>query len=222
MAEPSTDNETGKATDEDRAEAQRIVKASEFGARVPRWAWQRWLLVLVAVGWSLFQLYATYSGALSPQKLGAIHLAFGFALAFLAYPAKHGSTQRIPWYDWLLAIVGVATALYIVVNYYNLIAVQGGLPITRDVWMGSALLIALTLAASRIVGIALAHVSHLALLGCGPRAGHPRALLQREAGWPTRCKDAVELARGEVEEEEDCLLLGPLRNRLHHAPARHR
>ena len=36
MAEPPTDNETGKATDEDLAEAQRIVKASEFGARVPR------------------------------------------------------------------------------------------------------------------------------------------------------------------------------------------
>ncbi|GAA5176096.1 MULTISPECIES: TRAP transporter permease [Halomonadaceae] len=164
MAEPPTDNETGKATDEDLAEAQRIVKASEFGARVPRWAWQRWLLVLVAVGWSLFQLYATYSGALSPQKLGAIHLAFGFALAFLAYPAKHGSTQRIPWYDWLLAIVGVATALYIVVNYYNLIAVQGGLPITRDVWMGSALLIALTLAASRIVGIALPIIAGIVVL----------------------------------------------------------
>lgn len=139
----------------DSAEAQRIVKESEFGGRAPRQPWLKWLLILTAVGWSLFQLYATYSGALSPQKLGAIHLAFGFALAFLAYPTKRGPTQRIPWYDWLLAIAGVATALYIVVNYYNLVAIQGGLPIPRDVWMGSALLLVLALAASRIVGIAL-------------------------------------------------------------------
>ncbi|GGY01117.1 C4-dicarboxylate ABC transporter [Litchfieldella qijiaojingensis] len=151
-------------TDKERAEAQRIVQASEFGARVPRRPWLRWLLVLIAVGWSLFQLYATYFGAITPQKLGAIHLAFGFALAFLAYPGKKGPAERIPWSDWLLAIAGVVTSLYIVVNYYNLVAVQGGLPITRDVWAGSVLLIVLALAASRLVGIALPIIAGIAIL----------------------------------------------------------
>ncbi|MFC3281995.1 TRAP transporter permease [Litchfieldella rifensis] len=151
-------------TDKERAEAQRIVQASEFGARVPQRPWLRWLLVLIAVGWSLFQLYATYFGALGQQKLGAVHLAFGFALAFLAYPTKKGPAERIPWSDWLLAIAGVVTSLYIVVNYYNLIAVQGGLPTTRDVWAGSVLLIVLALAASRLVGIALLIIAGIAIL----------------------------------------------------------
>lgn len=76
---------------------------------------------MIAVGWSVFQLYASYTGTLNPQKIGSIHLAFGFALAFLAYPRKGGAVDRIPWYEWLLAIGGVASALYVLIDYYNLI-----------------------------------------------------------------------------------------------------
>jgi len=148
----------------DEAEAQRIVEATEFGARSPRQRWLRWLLVLVAVSWSVFQVYAIYTGGLNPQKLGAIHLAFGFALAFLAFPRKDGPTDHIPWYDWVLAAVGVTTALYIVFNYYNLVAVQGGVPQPRDVWMGIALLVVLTVAAIRMVGYALPVIAAIIIM----------------------------------------------------------
>lgn len=136
-------------------EAEELVKASEFGGREPNAAWQRWLLVVIAVAWSLFQLYASYFGTLNPQKIGSIHLAFGFALAFLAYPRKGGATNRIPWYDWALAAASVASALYVFFDYYNIVVVQGGLPITRDIWIGSALIVFLAIAASRIIGFAL-------------------------------------------------------------------
>ncbi|GAB3684841.1 TRAP transporter permease [Salinisphaera aquimarina] len=142
-------------TEHIRPEAEDIVKASEYGGREPSAGWQRWLLIVIAVAWSLFQLYASYFGTLNPQKVGSIHLAFGFALAFLAYPRKGGAMDRIPWYDWILAAASVATALYIFVDYYNLVVIQGGLPITRDVWMGTALLVFLCIAASRIIGYAL-------------------------------------------------------------------
>ncbi|NWN82668.1 MAG: TRAP transporter permease [Halomonas sp.] len=155
---------TANGAEGNGGEAQRIVAESDYGARMPHGRWQRWLLVLLAVGWSLFQLYATYFGSLSPQKLGAFHLTFGFALAFLSYPGKHGPSERIPWYDWLQAGVGAVTALYVVINYYNLVAVQGGLPIPRDVWMGSALLMILALAAARIVGIALPIIAGIVIL----------------------------------------------------------
>lgn len=136
-------------------EAEELVKASEFGGREPGVAWQRWLLVIIAVAWSLFQVYASYFGTLNPQKIGSIHLAFGFALAFLAYPRKGGATGHIPWYDWVLAAASVASALYVFFDYYNLVVVQGGLPITRDIWIGSALIVFLAIAASRIIGFAL-------------------------------------------------------------------
>lgn len=144
-------------------DAERILKA-ESGGREPPSAWQRWLLILLAVAWSTFQIYASYTGSLNPQKVGSIHLAFGFALAFLAYPAKSGPIDRIPWQDWVLAIAGPVAALYIFFDYANLIAVQGGVPIARDVWLGTLLLVVLGVAAARIVGIALPIIAGLVML----------------------------------------------------------
>lgn len=141
-------------SDTKSVEAEDIVKG-EYGGREPNATWQRWLLVIIAVAWSLFQIYASYFGTLNPQKVGSIHLAFGFALAFLAYPRKGGAVDRIPWYDWLLAIASVASALYIFVDYYQIVVMQGGLPNTRDVWVGTALIVFLAIAASRVIGFAL-------------------------------------------------------------------
>lgn len=145
-------------------EAEDIVKASEYGGREPAIAWQRWLLVAIAVAWSLFQLYASYFGTLNPQKIGSIHLAFGFALAFLAYPRKGGAVDRIPWYDWLLAAASVASALYILFSYYNIVVLQGGLPEPRDIWVGTALLAFLAIGATRLLGYALPIIAALVVI----------------------------------------------------------
>src|SRR3546814_2327958 len=85
------------------------------------------------------------------------------ALVFLAFPTKHGPRNRVPWYDWALAAAGVAASLYIVVDYYNLVAIQGGLPVTRDVWFGTLLLIVLAVAAHRTLGFALPIIAGLVI-----------------------------------------------------------
>jgi TRAP transporter 4TM/12TM fusion protein len=151
-------------TEHVQPEAEDIVKASEYGGRAPAIAWQRWLLVTIAVAWSLFQLYASYFGTLNPQKIGSIHLAFGFALAFLAYPRKGGAVDRIPWYDWLLAAASVASALYILFSYYNIVVLQGGLPEPRDIWVGTALLAFLAIGATRLLGYALPIIAALVVI----------------------------------------------------------
>jgi len=149
-------------TDEGQ-KAQEILEA-EFGGRHPDSAIVRWLIYGLGVAWSVFQIWATWSGTMNPQRLGAIHLAFAFALVFLAFPARWGPKRSVPWYDWLLAAAGVSASLYIIVNYYQLIAVQGGLPVARDVWMGTLLLAVLALAAWRAVGLALPVIAGLAIL----------------------------------------------------------
>jgi TRAP transporter 4TM/12TM fusion protein len=140
------------------------ILAEETGGRKPRARWLRALLFAVALSWSLFQLWAIDSGSLNPQNLGAIHLAFGLTLAFLAYPRKGSSAATIPWSDWLLAGLGLLGAGYIVWDYYALTALQGGMPIARDVWIGSLLLVVLALAAVRVVGWALPAIAALMVL----------------------------------------------------------
>lgn len=135
--------------------AEELRQAVEFGARAPRIAWQRWLLFLLAVGWSVFQVWATWSGRIDPLRLGPIHLAFAFALAFLAYPSRRGPRDRVPPADWALAVLGAVGAMYIVADYYGIIAVRGGVPIQRDVVMGTITLVVLFIASFRVVSPAL-------------------------------------------------------------------
>jgi len=144
--------------------AEELRQAVEFGARAPKIAWQRWLLFLLAVGWSVFQVWATWSGRIDPLRLGPIHLAFAFALAFLAYPSRRGPRDRIPLIDWALPILGVVGAMYVVVDYYGIVAVRGGVPNQRDVVMGTITLVALFIASFRVVSPALPIIAGVLVL----------------------------------------------------------
>ncbi len=51
----------------------------------------------------------------------SVHLAFAVALSFLLFPAKKEHSNRIPWYDVVLAAIGAYVSLYIALNYKELI-----------------------------------------------------------------------------------------------------
>lgn len=106
-------------------DAALLVEESELGGRKPKGA-SRYLLFALGVVWSLFQLWATEMGTLDPMRLRAAHLAFALALAFLAYPGRRGPRDRIPLWDWALALLGVVGALYVVVDYYGITQLRGG------------------------------------------------------------------------------------------------
>jgi TRAP transporter 4TM/12TM fusion protein len=151
--------------------AQEILKRVEYGAREPAAAWQRGVLYALAVTWSVFQVYTTWTGRLDPLRLGPLHLAFGFAMVFLVYPSRRGPRDRVPAADWLLGLLGVASAVYVVVEYYAIVAVRGGVPNTADVVMGTATLLLLLIAAFRAVGPALPIIAGVLILyaATGPR-----------------------------------------------------
>ena len=116
-----------------------MVADLDVGARAPD-NWQGPMLAAVAIIWALFQIYIasnlpyTLSGltgsdifVLNSDKARAIHLAFALFLACTAFPLfKSSSRNRIPWYDWILALAGVATCLYLVFNQ-SAIADRSGL-----------------------------------------------------------------------------------------------
>ena len=76
----------------------------------------------ICIVFAIFQLYTAAFGILDAHLQRAIHLAFGFLLIFLLYPArKSWSRTSMHPLDVLIALVGAASALYIVVNYQELV-----------------------------------------------------------------------------------------------------
>ncbi|KKL98904.1 hypothetical protein LCGC14_1819770, partial [marine sediment metagenome] len=100
---------------------------------------------------------------LDSTKVRAIHLAFAMALLFLTLPAlklprKHFRflyvIDRIAALDYVLALAGAISAMYIVMDYEGL-AMRAGVPLTRDLIMGTVLVVLLLEASRRVIGPAL-------------------------------------------------------------------
>lgn len=205
-------------------DAEQLMVESEYGGRNPP-GWQKWMIFGIAVLWSLFQLYASWIGKIDAMVLRSVHLAFAFAIAFLAYPSKNarrdiwlftlglgyalyfmignrvnlgsftwgsyevswnlililagsaavsywltrktppkGPTERIPWYDWLILIAGLMGTLAIPIFLQQIIVIQGGVPTTRDIVLGTITLFVLTIAGLRLVGPALMTIAWIMIL----------------------------------------------------------
>jgi TRAP transporter 4TM/12TM fusion protein len=121
------------------------------------------LVGTLGIGWALFQLALAGFLVLDSTKVRAIHLAFAMGLLFLLAPClkrQHRYLRflavhdRIPAIDYILALAGSLAALYIVFDYSGL-ALRAGAPITRDLVIGTVLVILLLEAARRVIGPAL-------------------------------------------------------------------
>ena len=160
-------NERRAYTDE---ELQDLVASTDTGGRAPSSRWIVRLMLAVALCWSLFQLWAAqlqflfdraFPGIIKiigSSQMRPVHLAFAFALAFMAYPAfKSSSRQRIPITDWLLVIVAVLCSVYVLLIFGNPQldpAITGKLT-TYQFFIAVAGLLALAEAARRALGPAL-------------------------------------------------------------------
>ncbi len=203
-----TSKGSGQGTGEglSQAELDELVASSDTGGRTPPGAAGK-LLLLVALAWSLFQLWIASPlpfelgfGVFNNTESRSIHLAFAIFLTFAAYPASRTPVQlglglgvpivlcilfmlgakqdvpvwyipiitavvviaialgspkdRIPVWEWGLAIVGAITALYLFL-FYAAIADRVGAPIQQDFIVGIAGLMLLLEAARRSLGPAL-------------------------------------------------------------------
>ena len=142
---------------------QRHSELDQVSARGPRLAgWQQRLFIVVAVAWALFQLALPSVLILDSMKARAIHLAFALFLVFLSMPFRRrirdaGSTsraRRVPVADWLLALGGAVSALYIMLDWEG-IALRSGAPNLVDMIMGVLVAVLLLEATRRAVGPAL-------------------------------------------------------------------
>ncbi len=143
--------------------------AIDTGGRNPT-GWQGSLIWWIALIWAFFQLYIASNlpftiqeylgfGVVTNSNARLIHLAFGLLLASFAFPLLSRSrTDAIPWYDWILAALGIISCLYIVV-LRNEIALRAGLPTTGDLTISTIGMIILFLTVYRVLGLPLAIVA---------------------------------------------------------------
>lgn len=151
-------------TDEGLEKARRMVEEEEMGLRRVS-GWQRFLVPLVALSWSFFQLSLASWLLLDSTYVRAIHLAFALFLIFISFPTFKrridipglrwlSATDRIPLMDLVVASFAAFLALYIVIDFEG-IASRVGLLNTRDMILGTLLILFLWEASRRVVGPAL-------------------------------------------------------------------
>jgi len=157
---------------EQEADVHDLVEDIEYGSRHEGIA--RWLIPIIAAAWSVFQLSLPYFVLLADVYIRAIHLTFAIVLVYLSFPMLKrwqpkgwlsflGDKRRIPWLDLILAVVAGLCAAYLMIDYEGIEGRQG-LPLTRDLIFGVALIVLLLEAARRALGPALPVVATLFLL----------------------------------------------------------
>jgi TRAP transporter 4TM/12TM fusion protein len=140
------------------ADLQQLVADADTGGRSPKGP-VGLLLLAIAVAWSLAQLwyasplpFALGWGVLNDTEARALHLGVGMFLAYLAFPlARFSPRDRVPLYDWILAI-GAAFAGSYLYLFYNDIAQRPSQPTPMDLWVSVAGVLLLLEATRRAIG----------------------------------------------------------------------
>lgn len=126
--------------------------------------WQKHIITIVAIAYSLFHLYITFYPM--PTLLQrALHVGIGALLIFLVYPAaKKYSKRGIMWFDWILGILALITAGYLCYEYDALMTTRGGIPNENDIIFAIITTLIVIEAARRLTGYILIIFSLLFLL----------------------------------------------------------
>jgi TRAP transporter 4TM/12TM fusion protein len=118
-------------------------------------------ITLVAVGMSLFHLYAAYS-IVPTQQLRVIHVGLVLFLVFLSFPIAAKFKNRLMWWDVLFAIGSVAIAYYIISGGDDF-SDRNTAPNPTDIMVGLGLILLILESVRRTNGMILVGVTSLFL-----------------------------------------------------------
>ncbi|RXT14008.1 TRAP transporter permease [Ammoniphilus sp. CFH 90114] len=123
-----------------------------------------WLVTIMAIGFSFYQLYASIFPPPPAQIHRSIHLAFALGLIFLLFPATgKGIRTKVPITDGILAILGIVSSLYWFFNFDALITRVGAFN-QLDFIVGGIVILLVLEAARRVVGIPIVVIAVVFLL----------------------------------------------------------
>lgn len=148
-----------------QAKATEVAERFDASARFRKLSGvARTVVFVIAVSWSVFQLYTAVFGSLEAMIQRAIHLGFALALAFLLYPgSRRSSRTSISVFDVVLATLAACVAYYLVTNFAEL-TMRAGYVTTADLVVGVVTILLVFEACRRVVGTPLAVVAATCLV----------------------------------------------------------
>lgn len=143
---------------------EELVKEDTGSLRDPK-RFDKALIIFVSVCWVLFQFGLLTFIVLDSARVRAIHLAFAIILAYLNIPFLKrkniggffsflSARDRVPIFDYFLAIVGFYSVMYTVFNFKAL-SERAGSPTDTDIIVGVIAIISILEATRRVIGIAM-------------------------------------------------------------------
>jgi len=141
--------------------AEQMIEKEE-GVHNKLSGWLAAFVTTVAVVMSLFHLYTAYA-IVRPEHLRSTHLAFVLFLSFLIFPVAKRFRHRVMWWDWLLALAGVATTVYLIAGGDDFFD-RSIVPNQWDIVFGVALVLLILEAMRRTTGWILPFVTICFLL----------------------------------------------------------
>ncbi|MFC2949076.1 TRAP transporter permease [Virgibacillus sediminis] len=143
--------------EEDKTASQEVLEKFDTDARVRKMKNRSIAIFIsvIAILYSAYHLYITYNPMPALQQR-AVHMAVGMALIFLLYPTfKNQDRSKVPVYDWLLFLLSLSTAGYLIYEYTEIVTTRGGIPNGMDIAMAMLTVVLVLEAARRVTGIIL-------------------------------------------------------------------
>lgn len=160
---------------EKMAELERLVADVDRGGRKSGGVAGA-VLAVGALLWSFFQLWFssplpfTFNFAIfNDTEARALHLGIAMFLGYLAYPMSKKGSDKMPWYDWILAITAGFCGTYLFLFYQEL-ALRPGMPTQMDVITGAIGVVLLLEITRRALGVPMTilGIFFLAYIFLGP------------------------------------------------------
>ncbi|MBU3725229.1 MAG: TRAP transporter fused permease subunit [Burkholderiaceae bacterium] len=151
----------GDLDEETRQRVENLIKEEEGDANSYR-GLLGILLTVIAVGMSLFHLYAAYA-IVPAQTLRMTHVVMVLAFIFITFPIALRYKNRLMWWDVIFAGLAIATLVYAIKGGDNFTD-RNTFPLPMDVAFGSILILLILEAVRRTNGLVLLSVTVAFLL----------------------------------------------------------
>ncbi|AGK61910.1 TRAP transporter, 4TM/12TM fusion protein [Archaeoglobus sulfaticallidus PM70-1] len=143
------------------------------------------IVSIIAILFSSFHIInGSYTGILQYDIVKSVHLAFAVALAFLVFPMrKNKNSNKIPFYDFILAGIGFYLAIYLAMNYRELLFKAAIGYSTFDYIIAGLAVIFVLEATRRVVNPALVVIALVFIFYAKYGANLPGVLSHPEYTW---------------------------------------